>query len=109
MCVLEASTGLSNCFGPGGPFFNVQSTSFQIECGNLTGPLAVTAESYQADLNGPSAAEGELTTAELASYNLTYPNQNSYTLIGWPAYSCINGQIYVSGPAQGSTTVQSHH
>ena len=68
----------------------------------------MTAESYQAYLNGPSAAEGEVTTAELGSFDLTYPNQYSYSMIGWPAYSCNNGEVYVKGPAQGGVTLQSH-
>ncbi len=109
VCIVEASPGITGCYGPTSPFFNVQSTFSDIGCEGGTGSFSVTAESYQAYLNGPSAAEGELTTAELASFDLTYPNQNSYAMTGWPAYSCANYQIFVNGPAQGGVTLQSHH
>ena len=109
VCILEAGPGVTGCYGAASPFFNVQSTFSDIGCEDGTGSFSVSAESYQAYLNGPSAAEGELTTAELESFALTYPNQNSYSMIGWPAYSCANYQIYVNGPAQGGVTLLSHH
>jgi hypothetical protein len=110
VCILESNPGETICDGPTGPYFNVQSTVYDIGCASGgTGSFSVTAESYQAYLNSPSAAEGEVTTAELASFSLTYPNQMSYALTGWPSYSCNNGTITVSGPAQGGVTLQSHH
>jgi hypothetical protein len=110
VCILVPSPGFTGCFGPESPWFDVQSTTYTVECADLSaGSFSVTAaESYQAYLNGPSATEGEVTTAELANFNLTYPNQNNYAMIGWPTYSCNNTQVSVSGPAQGSVTVQSH-
>jgi len=52
---------------------------------------------------------GELSSAQLASYGLTYPNQNALAVDNFPTYTCAaNGTISVAGPANGPITVESH-
>lgn len=49
-----------------------------------------------------------LSAAQIAAYGLQFPS--SLTMPGWPAtYQCSNGTIAVSGPANGSVTIQSHN
>jgi hypothetical protein len=76
------------------------SISFAQACvpgANGTFNLAASAANPSASL---------LSTAQLAAYALSYPNQSVLT-VRWPAYSCTNGVIAAVGPANGSVTVQS--
>jgi hypothetical protein len=61
-----------------------------------TGTFTFVAESEDAYAQQPGLA-GPVSTAQLATYALTYPNQSAYAVSGWPAYNCSNGTISEAG------------
>jgi hypothetical protein len=62
---------------------------------------------YSLSANDGAGTPGEIAPLQLASYSLTYPDQQALEMQGWPTYACSNGSIAASGAANGSVTVQS--
>lgn len=80
----EGEMGNSNCVSG---LISGTFVDYQVACQPLNGTWTFT---VVASAKG-SAPYGEISAAQLASYNLQYPNQASLTMNDFPTYSCEFG------------------
>lgn len=111
---LDISSTLVLSFGSstGTNFLTTETSNGMLEDSNFNcpGDESVTQSMTLSAQTGYESGQtnGEVTSSQLATYSLNYPNQSNIALENWPTYNCLNGQISAVGPANGSITVTSH-